>query len=70
MTLSEESNASRARKSVEFTKLKSGEIVDEKGNTPRAIKVQHESMKLMQQLEQMRRMKRIGSEEEETSPAP
>ena len=47
MVLSEESNASKARKSVEFTKLESGESVDEKGNTPRAIKVQYESMKLM-----------------------
>ena len=47
MAITDESPASIARKSNEFTKLDSGEIVDEKGNTPRAIKVQYESMKLM-----------------------
>ena len=69
LALTEESNASRARKSIEFTKLESGESVDEKGNTPRAIKVQYESMKLMQELERMRRLKRVGSSDEE-SPVP
>ena len=69
LALTEESNASRARKSIEFTKLENGESVDEKGNTPRAIKVQYESMKLMQELERMRRLKRGGSSDEE-SPVP
>lgn len=64
MALTDESPASLARKSTEFTKLGTGEIVDEKGNTPRAIKVQYESMKLMQELEKMRRLKHLGSDEE------
>ena len=44
--------------------------MDEKGNTPRAIKVQYESMKLMQELERMRKMKRMGTDEESPVPQP
>ena len=47
MTMSGESAAGRTRKSTEFTKLDNGETADASGNTPRAIKVQKEGMKLL-----------------------
>ena len=56
LAMTEESPASLARKSVEFNQLENGEAVDAKGNTPRAIKVQYEGMKLLQDLEAVRRL--------------
>lgn len=74
LAMTEESPASLARKSVEFNQLENGEAVDAKGNTPRAIKVQYEGMKLLQDLEAVRRLQRMGSDEESpktpVSPAP
>ena len=47
LAMTGESPASLARKQVVFNKLENGEAVDAKGNTPRAIKVQHEGLKLL-----------------------
>ena len=43
---------------------------DSKVKTPRAIKVQHESMKLFKDLEKMRRLKQLGSSEDDSPITP